>query len=1190
MFCLHLERIEMTGFKSFADKTVIEFDKGVTAIVGPNGSGKSNLSEAVRWVLGEQSARNLRGKKMNDIVFSGSQSRKPINIAEVTLVLNNEDHSLPIDFTEVSLTRRINRNGDSDCFINKKPCRLKDITDLLMDSGIGKDSFSMISQGKVEQIFQNKPEERRSIFEDAAGIAKYKNRKGNAEKKLGDTQEHLNRVEDILHEITNQLEPLKKQRDTALLYREKKTELSNIEIALIAVEIETLNEQWQLGKKDIQHYEEQIESLEKQQSILQNELSELKELAVVENEELDTLQEQYVSIVRKLEQLEGQKNILDQRADFSAKNKEEQERILSEKKQLIEKETKKLITLRSDNKQKQVERKELENKINELKEKVKQLSIDKNEQIQQLRDRYIEKLQDQSANKNTILQLEKDFAQTTEKSTGLKSKIDEYERVVSSTKESVDVTNQQLQQIKTQIADYQEEQSIQSVALESNEASLKKNNEELLTLSRALQQAEARKESQQELEDSYASYYQGVKEILKRKSHITGIRGPVGELFQVPDQFTLAIDTALGGSIQNIVVDDTEAASKCISILKRNRLGRATFLPLTVIKSRNIPSYLTHELQTVQGFIGIGSDLINYSDEYTSIAENLLGTTIIAETLYAGLEIAKKIDNRYRIVSLEGDVIHAGGSMTGGATKKQQGSSVFSRKNNIQKLTVYIEEQTLAYQKLEKECQEKQKQVIQLRSRKEFLQQELSKLGFELEGLANTKAREEAKLQELQEELLSGKYEQKDLSTSTREMEAELQKARKLRDTLNSEIVRLKQHMTDSTLNEEERQKLLQTIQNELQQHQQNLAVLQEQEKQLRRDIQSSKEIVETETNTVDAIQASIDEALKLENTEFQSIDEINEQLKIGKKEKITFNELLNEKRKNKKQRDQKIEIKNEKLQEMNRTLKMSWEELAKLESSSGRFEVAIDHHLNRLNEEYELTYEAAKEEYSLTISIEESSSLVKKLKNEINQLGPINLTAIEEYERIFERYEFLSGQEADLLEAKLTLLQAMEEIDEEVSQRFEKTFQLIKKQFEQTFPRLFGGGKATIELTDPANLLETGIEIIAQPPGKKLQQLSLLSGGEKAFTAIALLFSIIEVSPVPFCILDEVEAALDEANVVRFGKYLTSFESQTQFIVITHRKGTMEEADVLYGVTMQDSGVSRLASVKFNEEEDLIQ
>ncbi|WP_373797135.1 chromosome segregation protein SMC, partial [Jeotgalibaca porci] len=730
---MHLERIEMTGFKSFADKTVIEFDKGVTAIVGPNGSGKSNLSEAVRWVLGEQSAKNLRGKKMNDIVFAGSQSRKPINIAEVTLIFNNEDRTLPLDFSEVSLTRRINRNGDSDCFINRKPCRLKDITDLLMDSGVGKDSFSMISQGKVEQIFQNKPEERRAIFEDAAGVAKYKNRKTSAERKLSETMDHLDRVQDILHEIENQMAPLEKQRDTAVSYQEKKKQLSDIEIALLAVEITGLNEQWQTAKKDIEESEKEISAKEKRQISLKEDLSALKHNSSLFERELNLLQDEYVATVRKIEQLEGQKNILAQKADFSAKNKEEQGRVLDEKQRFIETEKKRVSELSELLKEKTTLRKALQKEVSSLQGKENHLSQDKNKWLQELRDTYIEKLQAQSTNRNIIVQNEREESHLAERSAVLLRRFREREEKIKLTQAAVEaythtVTEKTNEKILTGKSLSQLVQN-----LENSENTFLDYNRQLNELARGIQQAEARREGQQELEDSYASYFQGVKEILKRKDMLPGIHGPVGELFHVPEAYTLAVDTALGNAIQNIVVDNPQTASKAIQVLKANRLGRATFYPLTVIKGRQIPDYVQHDLKSESGFIGIASDLVGYDEVYKGIAQNLLSTTIISENLTAGLAIAKKLDNRYRIVSLEGDVIHAGGSMTGGASKRQQGSSVFSRKNNIEKLTAYIDEKTTVYKKLEQQHHALQADVSGFQKKKEQLQETARQSAFELE-------------------------------------------------------------------------------------------------------------------------------------------------------------------------------------------------------------------------------------------------------------------------------------------------------------------------------------------------------------------------------------------------------------------------------------------------------------------------
>ncbi|WP_373755901.1 chromosome segregation protein SMC, partial [Jeotgalibaca porci] len=813
---MHLERIEMTGFKSFADKTVIEFDKGVTAIVGPNGSGKSNLSEAVRWVLGEQSAKNLRGKKMNDIVFAGSQSRKPINIAEVTLIFNNEDRTLPLDFSEVSLTRRINRNGDSDCFINRKPCRLKDITDLLMDSGVGKDSFSMISQGKVEQIFQNKPEERRAIFEDAAGVAKYKNRKTSAERKLSETMDHLDRVQDILHEIENQMAPLEKQRDTAVSYQEKKKQLSDIEIALLAVEITGLNEQWQTAKKDIEESEKEISAKEKRQISLKEDLSALKHNSSLFERELNLLQDEYVATVRKIEQLEGQKNILAQKADFSAKNKEEQGRVLDEKQRFIETEKKRVSELSELLKEKTTLRKALQKEVSSLQGKENHLSQDKNKWLQELRDTYIEKLQAQSTNRNIIVQNEREESHLAERSAVLLRRFREREEKIKLTQAAVEaythtVTEKTNEKILTGKSLSQLVQN-----LENSENTFLDYNRQLNELARGIQQAEARREGQQELEDSYASYFQGVKEILKRKDMLPGIHGPVGELFHVPEAYTLAVDTALGNAIQNIVVDNPQTASKAIQVLKANRLGRATFYPLTVIKGRQIPDYVQHDLKSESGFIGIASDLVGYDEVYKGIAQNLLGTTIISENLTAGLAIAKKLDNRYRIVSLEGDVIHAGGSMTGGASKRQQGSSVFSRKNNIEKLTAYIDEKTTVYKKLEQQHHALQADVSGFQKKKEQLQETARQSAFELEKAQESLTREQGVLALLKKEHTAEEFDLKEIKQQQEEVTKLLREARDTRDVLAEQVVRLKQDMSDSTLNEEERQKLLQGIQAEL--------------------------------------------------------------------------------------------------------------------------------------------------------------------------------------------------------------------------------------------------------------------------------------------------------------------------------------------------------------------------------------
>lgn len=1184
---MHLERIEMTGFKSFADKTVIEFDKGVTAVVGPNGSGKSNLSEAVRWVLGEQSVKSLRGKKMDDVIFAGSQSRKPVNIAEVTLVLNNEDRSLPLDFSQISLTRRYSRSGDSEFFINRKACRMKDIMELLMDSGAGKDSFSLISQGKVEQIFQNRPEERRGIFEDAAGVAKYKSRKMGAERKLAETRDHLNRVEDILHEVHTQLVPLKEQRDKAVLYKEKRRELSNVEIALMAVEIETLDSQWKLVLKDIDQYRSKVSLLEEQQEMTRGRLSALKAEVGELDDELEQLQEQSVGIIRQLEKKEGQKNILEQRTKFFEQSQAEQQETLQQKRMLIQQETEQLTTLEQLLRERKAARTELQKEIRALEAREQQLLTDDKQTQERLRDEYIEKLQQLTGSRNAVQQLQKDLQRLEERSVLLKSNRQEAE-------ERLQEAQMALQDAKERSEAAAAEKETAQSELESTLAELSQREEkvqlwarELTELLRAIQQAQARRESQQELEDSYASYYDGVKAILKRRESLAGVHGTIGELLQVPDAYALAMDTALGAAVQHIVVANPAAASQCISYLKQNRSGRATFLPLTVIKGKNLPDYIQFQAQETEGFVGVAADLVQYDSQYANVVSNLLGTTMVAKNLETGLQLANRLNNRYRIVSLEGDVIHAGGSMTGGATKRSRDASVLTRKNTIQQLDAWIEEQQTVYRKKEAQYQGMMQRAAQLRQDKESLQERLNHIQIETARWQEACRRNEEKAAEWQEDVLSSSLELRTVTQNMEEFQNELAQESGNADQLGATIGRLKQELADSALDEEERTRILQDLQQDLQQKRQDAAVLQEQEKQAVRDIQLTKESIATETSTVTAIEERLAESENANAMENVSMEELLLQIEQLLENKKVNDRQLKAQRAAIKEQDKQVAACDEELQVIAGQLTHCWNELTTLEKTASRQEVAIDHHLNRLGEEYGLSFEAARSDYVLETSTEEASVIVKRLRGEIEALGPINLSAIEEYERIAERYEFMTSQQQDLLAAEATLLETMEEMDGEVSVRFQTTFQAIKKQFEKTFPRLFGGGKATLELTNPDNLLETGIEIVAQPPGKRLQQLSLLSGGEKAFTAIALLFAIIEVRPVPFCILDEVEAALDEANVARFGKYLASFERNTQFIVITHRKGTMEEADVLYGVTMQDSGVSRMASVKFEDYEE---
>jgi len=1150
---MQLEKIEMSGFKSFADKTTIEFDKGVTAVVGPNGSGKSNLSEAIKWVLGEQSAKSLRGKRMDDVIFAGSQTRKPVNIAEVNLYINNEDKVLATDQTQVVLTRRLNRNGASDFLINKKPVRLKDITDLMMDSGLGKDSFALISQGKVEQIFNEKPEERRMIIEEAAGVLKYKDRKNQAQRKLNQTQDHLNRVEDILHEIEGQLAPLEEQREKAIAYVSKKEQLEDVETALLAVEIETLNAQWKVALQEVEQLQEQLAQTEALLENLQADIEENQVKLEARNEELDAKQEEYVELIQKVEQLDGQRKVFEQRRQFAERSDEENQEALAAALRELEEVEEKLALLEKNQVARKVELKTVEEAWSQLVEELDQLSQSNEESVKELQNRYIEQLQEISRLMNQEKNLEKLMEvnqNTQEKMTERFDSFDEEHRALE----------EKANHFVEKIEELTKEEAASEKRLSKLREKLAKVNEKHATLSsegmekeRHLQQLQATVRSLKQVSEDYAGYYQGVREVLKHKSELPGVVNSVAELIRIDEQLTTAIDIALGATSQHIVVTDEKAAAKAITYLKTNRLGRATFLPLSIIKEKQVPDTVLNQAKKVDGFIGIASELVSTDKKYASIIKNLLGTTLVTTNLQVAQLLAKQLGYRYRIVSLEGDVVNAGGSMTGGASKNSGQQSLVRRNSQLETVTKQFEEAKAEYEKLSAQFQkvtaEKNKleeEYRELNASHTQLEQTLNQLEFQsrfaLEEVQKHERIQQANQFEMDE--LIEAYEQ--LEEQYVENHEKLVALQKANASLKKELdyLQLSNHQTKLQKTRLEDQ----------------IELLHSKKSEQSRNQEEDEAIYAKIQEEFDALKGQVDELDAL-------IKELREE-----RSALEIHVKQSEAARTQAQHQLQDQLKNQ----------------TRLETKANRFEISIDQKLTYLSEEYELTFEAAIAKTTLDMSIEEASKLVRSLKQQIEQMGAVNLLAIEEFEAVQERFTFLTAQQQDLLEAKQTLEETITEMDEEVTTRFKTTFDAVSTQFERTFPRLFGGGRATLELTDPDNLLETGIEIIAQPPGKKLQSLSLLSGGERAFTAIALLFAILEVKPVPFCLLDEVEAALDEANVARYGRYLKEFTNRTQFIVITHRRGTMEEADVLYGVTMQESGVSKLASVKFEDFDEL--
>ncbi|WJE31897.1 chromosome segregation protein SMC [Bacillus altitudinis] len=1186
---MFLKRLDVIGFKSFAQRVTVDFVKGVTAVVGPNGSGKSNITDAIRWVLGEQSAKSLRGGKMEDIIFAGSDSRKRVNLAEVTLTLDNEDHFLPIDFHEVSVTRRVYRSGESEFLINNQSVRLKDIIDLFMDSGLGKEAFSIISQGKVEEILSSKAEERRSIFEEAAGVLKYKTRKKKAENKLFETQDNLNRVEDILHELEDQVEPLRMQASIAKDYLQKKEELENVEIALTVHDIEALHKKWTTLGEAVERFKQDEMKQSTDIQAKEAKIEESRDRIQALDDSIHDLQEVLLFTSEELEKLEGKKEVLKERKKNAAANQGQLEDTLV---RLTEKQS--LLTEKIE-KQK-VTRDSLQTEVQQLKDEVKtkqhQLSLhseDVEGQIEQLKSDYFDLLNEQASIRNERKLLEEQQRQAALQLERLTQNNQKHIEERVSVKEKKTEAEQQLSEreedILAQVKRFREAEQ----KLEQMKRQYEKKETALYQAYQYVQQAKSKKEMLESMQEDFSGFFQGVKEVLKAKDRLGGIHGAIAELIQTEQQHETAIEIALGSATQHVVTENEAAARQAIGYLKQHSFGRATFLPMNVIKERTIQFRDIQTAEQHDAFIGVASQLVSFDEKYEKVIQNLLGTVLIVKDLKGANELAKMLGHRYRIVTLDGDVVNPGGSMTGGGVKKKN-NSLLSRNREIETLTkqlVDMEEKTTILEKETKETKqsiaESEVQLNELRQRGEMLrekQQELKGTLYELQvAEKNINAhlelydQEKAELQQRSSELASKDKEQAALETSIGE------KLTSLDEEINTLTKRKQtQSSTKETISSE-----LTELKISLAKKEQSLANEQEKLSSLTAELEEAEKTL-TETK----------EDLSLLTSEMSSSSSGAEQLEEAAKEKLEHKNkttaLISERRKQRLALSETLEFAERELKEQKRLYKQLTTSLKDEEIKLGRMEVELDNLITYLNEEYALSFEGAKEMYHLTLSPDEARKRVKLIKLAIEELGTVNLGSIDEYERVNERFLFLTEQRNDLTEAKNTLFQVIEEMDQEMTKRFSETFSQIRGHFESVFQALFGGGRADLKLTDPNDLLNSGVDIVAQPPGKKLQNLSLLSGGERALTAIALLFSILKVRPVPFCVLDEVEAALDEANVFRFAQYLKKYSQETQFIVITHRKGTMEEADVLYGVTMQESGVSKLVSVKLEETKEPVQ
>ncbi|MDT2614072.1 chromosome segregation protein SMC [Enterococcus dongliensis] len=1181
---MYLKRIEIAGFKSFAERTKIEFEQGVTAVIGPNGSGKSNITEAIRWVLGEQSAKSLRGGKMPDIIFAGSESRKPLNIAEVTVVLDNTDHYLPLAFSEVSVTRRYRRSGESDFFINKKACRLKDIQDLFMDSGLGKESFSIISQGKVEAIFASKPEDRRGIFEEAAGVLKYKQRKRKAEQKLFETEDNLSRVQDIVYELEDQLTPLAAQSKAAKEFLTLKKELTAADVSLTVAKIKQTRTNWQTAKSDFDELAKRAE--EKGRFIQQTEkqLGELREKRSKLDEQVETGQQQLLYLAEALKQAEGQKELLKERSKNTQKSSAEYQTTLAEQRKKKTAVQLDLQDIQAQQLSKQTEKIELEEKIQQLTAQAKKYQKSPKELVEDLRGTYVELMQESASVSNELKYLERQYTQETTKN---QRSVTRYEALgeqlaqLNSQQQAAEAKTQALEsQLKKEQETYHRLVEEKAIAQQR----LQKDQQQMYDLMSQVQQARARQKSLQEIQENYSGFYQGVRSVLQHKDQLNGIIGAVAELIEVPKEYTLAIETALGAAAQHIIVESEKDAQKGITFLKQQRSGRGTFLPLTTIKPRNLGTHQYEAIKDVPGFVGIASELVSFSEKIAPVMQNLLGAIVIAQDLTSANQLARQLRYQVRVVSLEGDVMNAGGSMTGGATKQGNRGNLFNQSHELAEWTKRSQEINQALQIKEQEVRTLQTKVAEQTESIEGLRTKGEQTRLAYQEAQSTEERVHTELTHLQKEQAVFSYEVKELESFLTDYHTQKEALEIQQTDLHVQQEKINQEIQQLNEKSDQLEEKRTSINTQLGRLQADYAVLDERLLYLERQAVSFKGQINELTSQITSLENQL-LALSSDSTGHEETEESLKQrlteLSSGREQLQAQLTLWKETRQ---QEQQQIDQADYALTQANREQKQLLARQSQADVQKNRYELKLDNALTYLQEEYSLTFEGAEARADLEIEQDSAEVEVNHLKQAIEKLGPVNLNAIEQYKQVSERYEFLTTQRDDLLSAKEQLFETMGEMDDEVKTRFYKTFQAIRDQFNVVFPNMFGGGRAELVLTDPDDLLNTGIEIEAQPPGKKLQSLSLLSGGERALTAIALLFSIIQVRPVPFCVLDEVEAALDEANVMRFGRYLSSFQNDTQFIVVTHRKGTMEAADVLYGVAMQESGVSKMISVRLEE------
>ena len=1177
---MYLKEIEIQGFKSFADKTKVVFDQGVTAVVGPNGSGKSNITESLRWALGESSVKSLRGGKMPDVIFAGTESRKPLNYASVVVTLDNHDGFIKDAGQEIRVERHIYRSGDSEYKIDGKKVRLRDIHDLFLDTGLGRDSFSIISQGKVEEIFNSKPEERRAIFEEAAGVLKYKTRRKETESKLQQTQDNLDRLEDIIYELDNQIKPLEKQAENARKFLDLEGQRKAIYLDVLVAQIKENKAELELTEEELAQVQELLTSYYQKREKLEEENQTLKKQRQDLQAEMAKDQGSLMDLTSLISDLERKLALSKLESEQVALNQQEaQARLaaLEDKRNSLSKEK-----TDKENSLALLEENLVQNnqKLNRLEAELLAFSDDPDQMIELLRERFVALLQEEADVSNQLTRIENELENSRQLSQKQADQLEKLKEQLATAKEKASQQEAELETAKEQVqkllADYQvcaKEQEEQKTSYQAQQS-------QLFDRLDSLKNKQARAQSLENILRNHSNFYAGVKSVLQEKDRLGGIIGAVSEHLTFDVHYQTALEIALGASSQHIIVEDEESATKAIDFLKRNRAGRATFLPLTTIKARTISSQNQDAIAASPGFLGMADELVTFDKRLEAIFKNLLATTAIFDTVEHAREAARQVRYQVRMVTLDGTELRTGGSYAGGANR--QNNSIFI-KPELEQLQKEIAEEEASLRSEEVALKNLQDQMAKFTERLEAIKSQGEQARIQEQGLYLAYQQTSQQVEELE---TLWKLQEEELDRlSEGDWQADKEKCQERLATIASDKQNLEAEIEEIKSNKNAIQERYQNLQEQVAQARLLKTELQGQKRYEVADI----ERLGKELDNLDIEQEEIQRLLqeKVDNLEKVDTELLSQQAEEAKMQKTNLQQGLIRKQFElddiEGQLDDIASHLDQARQQNEEWIRKQTRAEAKKEKVSER----LRHLQSQLTDQYQISYTEALEKAHELENLNLAEQEVQDLEKAIRSLGPVNLEAIDQYEEVHNRLDFLNSQRDDILSAKNLLLETITEMNDEVKERFKSTFEAIRESFKVTFKQMFGGGQADLILTE-GDLLTAGVEISVQPPGKKIQSLNLMSGGEKALSALALLFSIIRVKTIPFVILDEVEAALDEANVKRFGDYLNRFDKDSQFIVVTHRKGTMAAADSIYGVTMQESGVSKIVSVKLKDLESI--